>query len=42
MSRGSLRDFFVWLWLYRVDEIGEFDSILYEEDWGIIANDVWF
>jgi hypothetical protein len=32
-----LRNFIVRFWLYGMDEVGEFDSILNEEDLGIVS-----
>jgi len=37
---GCLRDFTVRLRLHCVDEVRELDSILDEEDWNVVANNV--
>lgn len=40
MCSSSLRDLIIWARLYRVDEIRELNSILNEEDWDVVANDI--
>lgn len=40
MSSSSLRNFVIWTRLHRVDEIRELNSILNEEDWNVIANNI--
>lgn len=40
MCSSSLRDLIIWARLYGVDEIRELDSVLDEEDWDVVANDI--
>lgn len=40
MSRGSLGNLIIWAWLHRVDKIRELYSILDEEDWDVVANNI--
>lgn len=40
VGSSRLRNFVIWTRLYRVDEIRELNSILNEEDWDVVANDI--
>jgi hypothetical protein len=40
VSRGGLRNFLIGAGLNRVNQVGEEDGILDEEDWDIVANNV--
>ena len=40
MGRGGLRDFVVGLGLHGVDEVGEFDRVLDEEDRHVVADEI--
>lgn len=40
MSSSSLRDLVVGTWLDRVDQVGELDSILDEEDGDVVTDDI--
>lgn len=40
MSCGSLGNFVIRTRLHRMDEIWELNSVLDEEDWDVIANDI--
>ncbi len=40
MGRGGLRDLIVRHGLDRVDEVGEADGVLDEEDGNVVSNDI--
>lgn len=40
MSSRCLRDLVIWARLHRVDEIRKPDSILDEENWDVVSNDI--
>jgi hypothetical protein len=41
VRRGALRDLLVGAGLDGVDEVGEEDGVLDEEDGDVVADDVW-
>ena len=40
MSSGGLRNFVIWTWLHRVDEIRELNSVLDEEYRDVVSNNI--
>jgi hypothetical protein len=41
MGSSSLRDFVIWTGFDGMDEIRKLNGILDEENWDIIADDIW-
>lgn len=41
VGSGRLRYFVIWTRLHRMNEIRELNSVLNEENWDIIANNIW-
>lgn len=40
VGRGSLRNLIVRRWFDRVDQVGELNCILDEEDWDVVADNI--